>query len=57
MSAATIAALCTGVAGVLTAVMALIHSLQQAGILKAHLAAVAKAAPPDKPAPPPGALQ
>lgn len=54
MSAAVITALCTGIAGVLTAAVALIHSLQQAGILKAHLASEAHAAPPDgKPVPPP----
>jgi hypothetical protein len=52
VSAAVISALCTGIVGVITAVVALLHSLQQAGILKAHLAAVAKAAPPDKPVPP-----
>ena len=49
MSAAVITALLVAVAGVITAVVALIHSLQQAGVLKAHLAAVAEAAPPDKP--------
>lgn len=49
MTPAVITSLCTGIVGVLTAVVALVHSLTQAGILKAHLAAVAESTPPASP--------
>jgi len=49
VSVATITALCTAVAAVITAVVALIKAAQQAGLLKAHLAGEAHAAPPAAP--------
>jgi hypothetical protein len=49
MTVTAITALCVAAAGVITAVVALVHSLQQAGVLKAHLASQAHASPPDGP--------